>query len=54
MHARALQTHRHVPHSFASVVGVRAGLSRVLHVAGWLVVVAIRAGKGRRAAMMTK
>ncbi|KAJ7686030.1 hypothetical protein B0H17DRAFT_1072882 [Mycena rosella] len=47
VHARALQTRRHAPHPFSSVVGVRGALGSVARVAGWLVVVAVLAGRGR-------
>jgi hypothetical protein len=47
VHARALQTRRHVPHPFSSVVGARAALGRVARIAVWLIVVAVLAGRGR-------
>ncbi|KAJ6533291.1 hypothetical protein DFH09DRAFT_1406803 [Mycena vulgaris] len=50
VHARALQTRRHAPHPFSSVVGVRGALGSVARVAGWLIVVAVLAGRGRWAA----
>ncbi|KAF7342419.1 hypothetical protein MVEN_01830900 [Mycena venus] len=54
VHARALQTRRHVPHPFSSVVGVRAGLGRVVRVAGWMIVVAVLAGRGRWATVVAE
>ncbi|KAJ7133137.1 hypothetical protein C8R44DRAFT_849376 [Mycena epipterygia] len=45
--ARALQTRRHTSHPSSSVPGARAAIVRVLCVAGWLVVVAVLAGRGR-------
>ncbi|KAJ7731819.1 hypothetical protein DFH07DRAFT_1065671 [Mycena maculata] len=48
--ARALQTRRHAPHPFTSVVGLRGALGSVARVAGWLLIVAVLAGRGRWAA----
>ncbi|KAJ7028374.1 hypothetical protein C8F04DRAFT_67712 [Mycena alexandri] len=45
--ARALQTRRHTPHPFSSVVGVRAAVLRAARIAGWLVIVAVLAARGR-------
>ncbi|KAJ7931009.1 hypothetical protein B0H13DRAFT_868963 [Mycena leptocephala] len=46
VHARALQTRRHAPHTFSSVLGVRGALVSVARVTGWLVIVALLAGRG--------
>ncbi|KAJ7722225.1 hypothetical protein DFH07DRAFT_972022 [Mycena maculata] len=48
--ARALQTRRHAPHPFSSVVRVRGALGSVARVAGWLLIVAVLAGRGHWAA----
>ncbi|KAJ7133102.1 hypothetical protein C8R44DRAFT_899445 [Mycena epipterygia] len=45
--ARALQTRRHSPHPFSSVLGVRGALASVIRVVGWVVVVAALARSGR-------
>ncbi|KAJ7445058.1 hypothetical protein FB451DRAFT_69431 [Mycena latifolia] len=50
VHARALQTRRHAPHPFSSVLGVRGGLGSVARVGGWLLVVAVLANRGHWAA----
>ncbi|KAF8186099.1 hypothetical protein K438DRAFT_1038905 [Mycena galopus ATCC 62051] len=47
VYARALQTRRHMPHPFSSVLGVRGALGRVGRIAVWLVLVAVLAGRGR-------
>ncbi|KAF8209037.1 hypothetical protein K438DRAFT_2012374 [Mycena galopus ATCC 62051] len=46
LHARALQTRRHVPHPFSSVLGARAALSRIVRLAGWVLVVGLLAARG--------
>ncbi|KAJ7242175.1 hypothetical protein B0H12DRAFT_1132829 [Mycena haematopus] len=47
VYARALQTRRHTPHPFSSVVGVRGALERVGRIAVWLGLVAVLASRGR-------
>ncbi|KAJ6484660.1 hypothetical protein C8R45DRAFT_998941 [Mycena sanguinolenta] len=47
VYARALQTRRHMPHPFSSVVGVRGALERVARIAVWLGLVAVLASRGR-------
>ncbi|KAJ6484662.1 hypothetical protein C8R45DRAFT_998946 [Mycena sanguinolenta] len=47
VYARALQTRRHMPHPFSSVVGVRGALGRVARIAVWLGLVAVLASRGR-------
>ncbi|KAF8209059.1 hypothetical protein K438DRAFT_1754111 [Mycena galopus ATCC 62051] len=47
LRARALQTRRHVPHPFSSVLGARAALYRIAGVAGWVLVAGVLASRGR-------
>ncbi|KAJ7348447.1 hypothetical protein DFH08DRAFT_865999 [Mycena albidolilacea] len=47
VHARAMQTRRHTPHPFSSVLGLRGALGRVGRIVVWLVLVAVLAGRGR-------
>ncbi|KAK7052548.1 hypothetical protein R3P38DRAFT_3172850 [Favolaschia claudopus] len=47
VYARAMQTRRHMPHPFSSVVGVKAALGRVGRVAIWVMFVALLAARGR-------
>ncbi|KAJ6451165.1 hypothetical protein C8R45DRAFT_946379 [Mycena sanguinolenta] len=47
VYARALQTRRHMLHSFSSVVGVRGAIGRVARIMLWLGLVAVLASRGR-------
>ncbi|KAJ6483308.1 hypothetical protein C8R45DRAFT_300533 [Mycena sanguinolenta] len=46
LRARALQTRRHVPHPFSSLVGLRAAVGRVARVGLWVLVVGMLAARG--------